>query len=83
MATPRMLRPGHAGHAIQSALVPGDERIRRVTDRSSSFKLKELANGTTIVRARIDLDGQDQPVFLNRFIDLRPDGPRLCWTANP
>jgi len=52
-------------------------RTRTVTDRASRFKLKELANGTSIVRARVELDGQDQPLLLNRFIDLRPDGPRL------
>lgn len=50
---------------------------RPVEDRESRFKLKELANGTSIVRARVDLQGQDQPVLLNRFIDLRPDGPRI------
>ena len=56
---------------------PPDLRIRTVTDRSSRFKLKDLANGTSIVQARVDLRGQDRPVLLNRFIDLRVDGPRL------
>jgi hypothetical protein len=56
---------------------PEHLRVRTVTDRASRFKLKELANGTSIVTARIDLRGQDQPVVLNRFIDLQPDGPRL------
>jgi hypothetical protein len=56
---------------------PPDLRSRTVTDRASRFKLKELANGTSIVQAQIDLRGQDRPVFLNRFIDLRVDGPRL------
>ena len=51
-------------------------RVRPVEDRSSRFKLKELANGTSIIRARVDIQGQD-PLFLNRFIDLRPDGPRI------
>lgn len=56
---------------------PQDRRVQVVTDRKSRFKLKELANGTSIVRAQIDLHGQDQPLLLNRFIDLRSAGPRL------
>ncbi|ALG10429.1 pYEATS domain-containing protein [Kibdelosporangium phytohabitans] len=56
---------------------PEHLRVRTVADRATRFKLKELANGTSIVTARIDLRGQDQPLLLNRFIDLRPDGPRL------
>jgi hypothetical protein len=51
--------------------------VREVTDRASRFKLKELANGTTIVLARIHLRGQTEPLLLNRFIDLQPDGPRI------
>ena len=56
---------------------PPENRTYVVTDRASRFKLKELANGTSIVRAVIDLEGRDQPIELNRFIDLRSDGPRL------
>jgi hypothetical protein len=56
---------------------PPDRRVQIVTDRPSRFKLKELANGTSIVKARIDLHGQDHALLLNRFIDLRPTGPRL------
>lgn len=56
---------------------PPEQRSRTVTDRRSRFKLKELANGTSIVNARVDLRDQDRPLILNRFIDLRPDGPRL------
>lgn len=51
--------------------------VRDVTDRASRFKLKELANGTSIVLARIHLRGQTEPLLLNRFIDLRPTGPRI------
>jgi hypothetical protein len=50
---------------------------REVADRKSRFKLKELANGTSIVRASIKLRNQDEPLQLNRFIDLRPEGPKL------
>ena len=56
---------------------PAHLRVRTVTDRASWFKLKELAWGTSIVRARVELRGQDQPVFLNRFIDLRAEDRRL------
>jgi hypothetical protein len=48
-----------------------------ITDRHSKFKVKELANGTSIVRAEIKFSGEDALLHLNRFIDLRPDGPRI------
>jgi hypothetical protein len=51
--------------------------VRSVTDRQSRFKVKELANGTSIMRAEPKLKGQAEPMHLNRFIDLRPDGPRI------
>jgi hypothetical protein len=51
--------------------------VRTVKDRTSRFKLKELANGTSIVRADVKLREQDNPIQLNRFIDLRRDGPRI------
>jgi hypothetical protein len=41
------------------------------------FKLKELANGTSILRATVNFKSGQQALELNRFIDLRPDGPRL------
>ena len=56
---------------------PPANRIHVSSDRGSRFKMKELANGTSIVTATIDLEGRDEPLELNRFIDLRPDGPRL------
>jgi hypothetical protein len=37
---------------------PPHLRTRTVTDRASLFKLKELAYGTAIIRARVDLRGQ-------------------------
>jgi hypothetical protein len=52
-------------------------RTRVIRDRSSRFKMQDLANGTSIVTASIEIEGQAQRVELNRFIDLRPDGPRL------
>ena len=51
--------------------------LYETSERQSRFKLKELANGTSIVRAEIKISGQDDPVYLNRFIDLRPRGPRI------
>jgi len=56
---------------------PEANRTQVIYDRSSRFKMKELANGTSIVTAIIEIEGQAQPLELNRFIDLRPDGPRL------
>jgi len=56
---------------------PEGTRTQVIRDRSSRFKMKELANGTSIVTATIEIEGQAQPLELNRFIDLRPDGPRL------
>jgi Domain of unknown function (DUF4062) len=46
-------------------------------NRADRFRMRELANGTSIVRAEINLDGQPEPLWLNRFIDLREEGPRL------
>lgn len=56
---------------------PESNRTQVIRDRGSRFKMKELANGTSIVTAFIEIEGQAQPLKLNRFIDLRPDGPRL------
>jgi len=56
---------------------PEDQRTTETTDRKSRFKLKQLANGTSIVVAEVELHGQTEPLRLNRFIDLRPDGPRI------
>lgn len=56
---------------------PKDQRVKEITDRASRFKMQQLANGTSIVVATVQLRDQDQPVVLNRFIDLRPDGPRI------
>lgn len=53
------------------------ETMRRITNRASRFKLKELANGTAIIRAEIEFMGQEEPVYVNRLIDLRLDGPRI------
>jgi hypothetical protein len=48
-----------------------------IDDRQTKFKLKELANGTSIVRAEIKFKDQENPLHLNRFIDLRPEGPKI------
>jgi hypothetical protein len=54
-----------------------EPRTRRTNDRGSRFKLKELANGTSIIRADIELKDGKGVLTLNRFIDLREEGPRL------
>jgi hypothetical protein len=56
---------------------PEEFRTREVTDRSSRFKMKDLANGTSIVRADVRFLEQEELLQLNRFIDLRPDGPKI------
>nr|CBJ54313.1 protein of unknown function [Ralstonia solanacearum CFBP2957] len=48
-----------------------------INDRASRFKMKDLANGTSIVVADVYFLDDDQPLQLNRFIDLRLDGPRV------
>jgi hypothetical protein len=45
--------------------------------RNTKFKLKELANGFSIVRAEIQLREQLEPIRLNRFINLSESGPRI------
>jgi hypothetical protein len=56
---------------------PKDNRKQTVIDRGSRFKMKELANGTSIVWADVTFHNSDKRLMLNRFIDLRPDGPRI------
>jgi hypothetical protein len=56
---------------------PESLRERTIENRSSRFKMKDLANGTSIVRADVYLRDKDEPIQLNRFIDLRPNGPEI------
>lgn len=51
--------------------------IQVVTDRKSRFKLKELAWGESSVRAEVKIKGQDQPIKLNRYINLTLTGPEI------
>jgi prokaryotic YEATS domain len=61
-----------------SAAWPAALRERTTTNRSDRFKMKDLANGTSIVTADVSFkDGATSSLQLNRFIDLRPDGPRF------
>jgi hypothetical protein len=55
------------------------ENLRTRTSRSHGdrFKMKDLANGTTIVTADVQFNDGTDLLHLNRFIDLRSDGPRL------
>ncbi|WP_317985368.1 pYEATS domain-containing protein [Ralstonia solanacearum] len=56
---------------------PKELRTKVINDRASRFKMKDLANGTSIVVADVYFLDDDQPLQLNRFIDLRLDGPRV------
>jgi len=51
--------------------------VQSVTDRTSRFKLKELANGESTVRAEIRIKGQEGPIVLSRYINLTDTGPRI------
>jgi len=56
---------------------PEKFRTRTIEDRDSRFKMKDLANGTSIVWAEVKFQDDKEPLRLNRFIDLRTDGPRI------
>ena len=56
---------------------PEEFRKQVITDRNTRFKMKELALRTSIVRGEVWTKEAKHPVILNRFIDLRPDGPRI------
>ncbi len=71
-----MVRIDSVIYHLEDAWRP-DLRTQTVRDRESRFKMKELANGTSIVRADVRFTDSEEPVYLNRFIDLRPDGPRI------
>jgi hypothetical protein len=71
-----MHRISHVIYDLEDAW-PENLRTRVVDDRATRFKMKELANGTSVVTARIEFNDNISPLTLNRFIDLRPDGPRL------
>jgi hypothetical protein len=51
--------------------------VQVVTDRPSRFKLKELANGESTVRCEVKIKGQEEPLFLSRYINLADTGPRI------
>jgi hypothetical protein len=56
---------------------PSELRTRVIRDRDTRYKMKDLANGTSVVVAEIDFNDTTPSLVLNRFIDLHPDGPRL------
>jgi hypothetical protein len=60
---------------------PEPLRLRR--NRNQKFLLEELANGESVVIARVYLhEKPDEPIFLQRYIDLWPEGPRLNLTTS-
>jgi hypothetical protein len=48
-----------------------------VTDRKSSFGLKELAWGNLSVRSQVFVRGQRDPIFLSCYVRLTEQGPKL------
>ena len=60
---------------------PEPLRLRRNSDQK--FLLKELANGESVVIARVYLHQKPhEPIFLQRYIDLWPEGPELNLTTS-
>jgi hypothetical protein len=53
------------------------EPVKEIADRDRFFEFKELANGYSVVRAEVFVDGEVKPVVLQRFINLTETGPRL------
>jgi transcription initiation factor IIF auxiliary subunit len=51
--------------------------VQTVSDRSNRFKLKELAYGSTELRAEVKMRNRKEPVILSRFITLRETSPRI------
>lgn len=47
------------------------------TNRSDRFLLKELANGEYVLLAKAYITGRPDPMVLQRYISLWPEGPRL------
>jgi hypothetical protein len=56
---------------------PYPRREYTIKDRNSRFKLKELANGASRVRAEVKIRDKEQPLSLNRFMNLQDAGPRI------
>jgi hypothetical protein len=54
--------------------------VRAGGSRENSFELKELANGYSLVRAEVKIGGQDETIYLSRFIDLMDESPKLKGT---
>jgi hypothetical protein len=74
---PVMSRIASVTYRFDESAYPRDSWEYVKTNREERFKVKELANGTSIVRAEVKFIDSERPLLLNRFIDLRPDGPRI------
>jgi hypothetical protein len=51
--------------------------VRSGGSREKNFELKELANGYSLIRADVKIKGQDELIYLSRFIDLTDTSPPL------
>ena len=56
---------------------PEPIRVRTQQHRRDYFLLKELANGEYLLRAKVFIGGQNDPVELQRYITLWRSGPEL------
>lgn len=68
-------------HRVESVTYRLDDSYpkptRTVTDRSTKFKLKELAWGESMLKATVKISGQAEPVELFRYINLTENGPEI------
>lgn len=53
------------------------ERVRTITDDKTAFKLQDFSYEDTIVSAKVTLSDREDPIILNRYIDLHRRGRRL------
>jgi hypothetical protein len=56
---------------------PEPIRVRTQQHRRDYFLLKELANGEYLLRAKVYIQGRNEPVELQRYITLWRSGPEL------
>jgi len=53
------------------------QAVYDISEPTSYFQLKELANGYSVIRAEVRVKSQPELVRLSRFINLTEQGPRL------
>jgi TIR domain len=54
-----------------------DQKTRVESERSRNFGFYQLANGYSVIKAVVTIEGQDRPVRISRFVNLTETGPNL------